>query len=49
MMNTNIDYLDTNILTQRETNLKCRQSLTETVALGDDISALASFDGELYT
>lgn len=30
-----------------ETNLKCRQSLMETAALGDDIKALASFDGEI--
>lgn len=30
-----------------ETNLKCRQSLTETVSLADDIAALASFDGEI--
>ena len=30
-----------------ETNLKCRQSLRETAHLADDISALASFDGEI--
>lgn len=32
--------------TLSETNLKCRQSLTETAPLADNISALASFDGE---
>lgn len=30
-----------------ETNLKCRQSLSETVQLGDNISELANFDGEI--
>jgi len=30
-----------------ETNLKCRQSLSETVHLGDNIDQLASFDGEI--
>ncbi|KAG9511169.1 putative phospholipid-transporting ATPase IM [Fragariocoptes setiger] len=30
-----------------ETNLKCRQSLAETAALGDNIEALAAFNGEI--
>lgn len=29
-----------------ETNLKCRQSLPETVSLGDNIAELAAFNGK---
>jgi len=29
-----------------ETNLKVRQALTETSAMGDDIQQLSSFDGQ---
>lgn len=45
LLTTNFAFAN-NTHTHRETNLKCRQSLTETAALSDNIEALASFDGK---
>lgn len=35
------------VMVSRETNLKCRQCLLETAAMGQDDAQLGAFDGEI--
>lgn len=42
-----LNDFDKTFLVDRETNLKCRQTLTETIELQDDVNALSKFHGEI--